>query len=109
VAKVVSRVKLVTELAAEEPTEELAYFGRDEQLGLADLGLSLAEAKPLQAAIVPTQVTVVGELICPSRRPRSICSWRTHRRSPFSIINQQKEISAMPTSTLKPIGHHEWR
>jgi hypothetical protein len=66
VAKVVLRVKLVTELPAEEPTEvELACFERDEQLGLADLGLSLAEAKQLTAALqaemVPTQVTVVGE------------------------------------------------
>jgi hypothetical protein len=63
---VVLRVKLVTELPAEEPTEvELACFERDEQLGLADLGLSLAEAKQLTAALqaemVPTQVTVVGE------------------------------------------------
>jgi hypothetical protein len=66
VAKVVLRVKLVTELPAGEPTEvELACFARDEQVGLADLGLSLAEAKQLTAALqaemVPTQVTVVGE------------------------------------------------
>ena len=44
---------------------ELACFERDEQIGLADLGLSLAEAKQLTAALqaemVPTQVTVVGE------------------------------------------------
>ncbi len=44
---------------------ELACFERDEQVGLADLGLSLAEAKHLtaafQAEMVPTQVTVVGE------------------------------------------------
>ena len=62
----VLRVKLVTELPAGEPTEvELACFERDEQLGLADLGLSLAEAKQLTAALqakmVPTQVIVVGE------------------------------------------------
>jgi hypothetical protein len=66
VAKVVLRVKLVTELATEESTEvELACFERDEQIGLADLGLSLAEAKQLTAALqaemVPTQVTAVGE------------------------------------------------
>jgi hypothetical protein len=66
VAKVVLRVKLVTEWPAEEPTEvELACFERDEQVGLADLGLRLAEAKQLTAALqaemVPTQVTVVGE------------------------------------------------
>jgi hypothetical protein len=66
VAKVVLRVKLVTELQAGEPTEvELACFERDEQVGLANLGFSLAEAKQLTAALqaemVPTQVTVVGE------------------------------------------------
>jgi hypothetical protein len=66
VAKVVLRVKLVTEWPAEEPTEvELACFERDEQVGLADLGLRLAEAKQLTAALqaemVPTQVTIVGE------------------------------------------------
>ena len=65
-AKVVLRVKLVTELPAGEPTEvELACFERDEQVGLADLGLRLAEAKQLTAALqaemVPTQVTIVGE------------------------------------------------
>jgi len=64
--KVVWRVKLVAELHTGEPTEvELACFERDEQVGLADLGLSLAEAKQLtaafQAEMVPTQVTVVGE------------------------------------------------
>jgi hypothetical protein len=44
---------------------EVARIGRDEQAGLADLGLRLAEAKQLtsaiQAAIVPTQVTIAGE------------------------------------------------
>ena len=64
--KVVWRVKLVTELHTGEPTEvELACFERDEQVGLADLGLGLAEAKQLtaafQAEMVPTQLTVVGE------------------------------------------------
>jgi hypothetical protein len=66
VAKVVLRVKLVTELPAGEPTEvELACFERDEHIGLADLGLSLAEAKQLTAALqaemVPMQVTAFGE------------------------------------------------
>jgi hypothetical protein len=49
VAKVVLRVKLVTELPTGEPTEvELACFERDEQVDFADLGLSLAEAKQLK-------------------------------------------------------------
>ena len=65
-AKVALRVKLVTELPAGASMEvELACFERDEQPGLADLGLSLAEAKlltaALQAEMVPTQVTFVGE------------------------------------------------
>ena len=66
VAKLVWRVKLVTELQAGETTEvEIARLERDEQAGLADLGLRLAEAKQLMAAIqaeiVPAQVTVAGE------------------------------------------------
>ena len=65
-AKLVWRVKLVTELEAGETTEvEVARLERDEQAGLADLGLRLAEAKQLMAAIqaeiVPAQVTVAGE------------------------------------------------
>ena len=50
--KLVWRVKLVTELHAGEPMEvELARFERDEQAGLADLGLRLTEAKQLTAAL----------------------------------------------------------
>ena len=65
-AKLVWRVKLVTELEAGETTEvEVARIECDEQAGLADLGLRLAEAKRLtaaiQAEIVPAQVTVAGE------------------------------------------------
>jgi len=65
-AKLVWRVKLVTELQAGETTEvEVAHIERDEQAGLSDLGLRLAEAKQLtsalQAAIVPAQVTIAGE------------------------------------------------
>src|SRR5215218_8512305 len=64
--KLVWRVKLVTELQAGETTEvEVAHIERDEQAGLSDLGLRLAEAKQLtsalQAAIVPAQVTIAGE------------------------------------------------
>jgi hypothetical protein len=44
---------------------EVARLERDEQVGLADLGLRLAEAKRLtaaiQAEIVPAQVTIAGE------------------------------------------------
>src|SRR3954452_20200588 len=44
---------------------EVARIERDEQAGLADLGLRLAETKQLtaalQAEIVPAQVAVVGE------------------------------------------------
>src|SRR3954454_18979252 len=56
----------VTELEAGETTEvEVARIERDQQAGLADLGLRLAEAKRLtaaiQAEIVPAQVAVAGE------------------------------------------------
>jgi hypothetical protein len=69
VAKLVWRVKLVTELQAGETTEiEVARIERDEQVDLSDLGLRLAEAKQLtsalQAAIVPAQVTIAGEHGC---------------------------------------------
>jgi hypothetical protein len=69
VAKLVWRVKLVTELPAGETTEiEVARIERDEQVDLSDLGLRLAEAKQLtsalQAQIVPVQVTIAGEHGC---------------------------------------------
>jgi hypothetical protein len=66
VAKLVWRVKLVAEFGARETTEvEVARLERDEHASLADLGLRLAEAKQitaaLQAEIVPAQVTVASE------------------------------------------------
>ena len=65
-AKLIWRVKLVAEFETGETTEaEVARLDRDEQAGLADLGLRLAEAKQLlaaiQAQIVPAQVAVAGE------------------------------------------------
>ncbi len=67
-SKLVWRVKLVAERQPGVSTEtELACIERDPQAGLADLGLSLAEAKhftaALQAEIVPAQVAAFGE--CP--------------------------------------------
>ena len=51
-ARLVWRVKLVAELEAGETTEvEVARLERDAQAGLAGLGLRLAEAKQLTAAI----------------------------------------------------------
>ena len=66
VVKLVWRVKLVAELGAGETTEvEVARLERDEHAGLADLGLRLAEAKQItaaiQAEIIPAQVTLAGE------------------------------------------------
>jgi hypothetical protein len=63
--KLVLRVKLLTELQAGETIEvEVAAIERDEQAGLSDRGLRLAEAKQLtsalQAEIVPARVTVAG-------------------------------------------------
>jgi len=52
VPKLVWRVKLVAEFETGETTEvEVARLERDEQASLADLGLRLAEAKRLIAAI----------------------------------------------------------
>jgi len=66
VVKLVWRVKLVAELGAGETTEvEVARLERDEHAGLADVGLRLAEAKQItaaiQAEIIPAQVTLAGE------------------------------------------------
>jgi len=66
VRKLVWRVKLVAELRPGVMTEtEIARIERDEQAGLAELGLRLAEAKQLtaalQAQILPAQVAAVGE------------------------------------------------
>jgi len=60
------RVRLVAELRPGVTTEtEVARIERDEEAGLADLGLRLEEAKrltaALQAEIVSAQVTTVGE------------------------------------------------
>jgi len=74
VPKLVWRVKLVAELQPGVMTEtELARIERDEQAGLAELGLQLAEAKQLtaalQAQIVPAQVAALGE----RRRSCTVC------------------------------------
>jgi hypothetical protein len=66
VPKLVWRVKLVSERGSGVTTEtEVARIERDEAAGLAELGLRLAEAKrltaALQAQIVPAQVAVAGE------------------------------------------------
>jgi hypothetical protein len=68
-AKLVWRVKLVTELQTGETTEvEVARIERDQQADLSDLGLRLVEAKQLtsalQAEIIPVQVTIAGEHRC---------------------------------------------
>lgn len=65
-ARLVWRVKLVAELEAGATTEtEVARIERDVDVGLAELGLRLEEAKQLtaalQAQIVPAQVTVLSE------------------------------------------------
>ena len=65
--KLVWRLKVVAELQPGVVREtEVARIERDEQADLADLGLRLVEMKQLtaalQAAIVPAQVAVVGEL-----------------------------------------------
>ena len=67
--KMVWRVKLVAELEPGSKTEvEVACLERDRQAGLADLGLRLAEAKQLTAALqaemLPAQVMIAGEHRC---------------------------------------------
>jgi hypothetical protein len=65
VRKLVWHVNLVAELEPGVTTEvEVARLERDQQAGLAELGLRLAEAKQLTAAIqaemVPAQVSIAG-------------------------------------------------
>ena len=65
-ATLVWRVKRVAELPPGVTTEtEVARIERDEEAGLAELGLRLEEAKQLTAALqaqmVPAQVTVLSE------------------------------------------------
>ena len=60
--------------AAETTKVEVARLERDEQAGLTELGLRLAEAKQVTAAIhaetVPEQATVAGE----HRRTCKVCA-----------------------------------
>ncbi len=84
--KLVWRMKLVAELRPGVVTEtEVARIERDEQAGLADLGLRLAEMKQLtaalQAEIVPAQVAVVSEL----RRCCSSCGRRLASKGHYPV------------------------
>jgi hypothetical protein len=96
VAKLMWRVKLVAEFETAETTEaEVARLERDEQPGLADLGLRLVEAKHLlaaiQAQIVPAQVTVAGEhcrrcLACEGEWPVRAIIYTAKFRSLFGDV-----------------------
>jgi hypothetical protein len=86
VAKLVWRVKLMAELRPGVMTEtEVARIERDDQAGLADLGLRLAETKrltaALQAEIVPAQVAAVGE----QRRCCSSCGRRLASKGHYPV------------------------
>jgi hypothetical protein len=86
VPKLVWRVKLVAELRPGVMTEtEVARIERDEQAGLADLGLRLAETKrltaALQAEIVPAQMAAVGE----QRRSCSSCGRRLASKGHYPV------------------------
>ena len=100
-AKLVWRVKLVAELEAGETTEvEVARLERDEQAGLADLGLRLAEAKQLtaaiQAEIVPAQVTIAGEhrRTCVGLWARAGQQGTLHRDVPLAVRRRANSGSA---------------
>jgi hypothetical protein len=86
VPKLVWRVKLVAELRPGVMTEtEVACVERDEQAGLADLGLRLAETKQLtaalQAQIVPAQVAMAGEC----RRCCSSCGHKLASKGHYPV------------------------
>jgi hypothetical protein len=98
----------VAEVQAGVTTEvEVARVERDEQASVADLGLRLAEAKQitaaLQAKMVPAQVTVVGERrrLSPGAR-RSLggaSGRRTGWRSRSSLIRSASEPSRSSAQT----------
>jgi hypothetical protein len=97
-------VKLVAERQPGVTTDiELACIERDAQAGLADLGLSLAEAKQLtaalQAEIVPAQVAALGE--CP--RACLACG----RRLASKGYSQARFRS--PLGTSSPLFPQRWR
>src|SRR6202020_272724 len=74
VPKLVWRVKLVAEFETGETTEvEVARLERDEQAGLADLGLRLSEAKPLTAAVQAEMVPAPGNVVAEGRRSCEAC------------------------------------
>jgi hypothetical protein len=86
VPKLIWRVKLVAELRPGVMTEtEVARIERDEEAGLADLGLRLAETKQLtaalQAQIVPVQVAVAGEC----RRCCSSCGHKLASKGHYPV------------------------
>ena len=90
-AKLVWRIKLVTELQAGETTEvEVLRIERDEQAGLSELGLRLAEAKQLtsalQAEIVPAQVTIAGEHYCTCAACRRRLASKGHYTATFRSL-----------------------
>jgi hypothetical protein len=104
------RVKLVAQLEPGLTTEvEVARLERDEQAGLADLGLRLAEAKQLTAALqaemVPAQVTMLGE------RRRSCVAWMCpgqqgslHRDVPLPVRRRAIPGSAPAHLSLPKFG-----
>src|SRR3954469_6872505 len=86
VVGLVWRVKLVAELRPGVMTEtEVACVERDEQAGLGDLGLRLAETKQLtaalQAEIVPAQVAMAGEC----RRCCSSCGHKLASKGHYPV------------------------
>ncbi len=81
------RAKLVAELEPGLTTEvEFARLERDEHAGLAVLGLRLADAKQLTAAVqaemVAAQVTKVGE--------RPVRAWRVNVSRPARVITPRR-------------------
>ena len=90
-AKLVWRVKLVAEFDAGETTElEVARIERDGQTGLAGLGLRLAEAKQLtaaiQAEIVPAQVMIAGECRRTCAACRHVLASKGHYTATFRSL-----------------------
>src|SRR5436190_22320389 len=77
---------------------EVARIERDGQAGLAELGLQLAEAKQLtaalQAQIVPAQVAVMGERRCWCGVCERVLASKGHYLATFRSLRRSAPCSA---------------
>jgi hypothetical protein len=100
VAKLVWRVKLVAELEPGLTTEvEVAHLERDQQAGLAELGLRLAEAKQLTAAI---QAEMVPAQVSATLRTKSRVANRAAETAAMRMAELEDQVARLEKQTPPP-------